>query len=144
MERELHADVALRPTLASFSFSDVEFAAYLLVRGGLKSPSDVKLSLPLNRKYFLHDLRDGDLSRRDLSFLLEIFEVSPPTLKNRNAKRPEFEEVCIPLKLSLSSIPLSSLSGLLLPDQRMANEVSEMLARGQACSPHILPTWWRR
>ena len=101
--------------------------------------ASIKLSLALNRKYCLHDLRGDGLSRRDLLFLLKIFEIFPPTSKNRNAKHPEFEEVCIPLQLTRLNLPLATLSGLLLPDQRMVNEISEMMARGQACSPPYTP-----
>ena len=136
---ELREEISLRPALKSFSDDDIHFAAYLLVRAGLGSISEIKLSLPLNRKYLLQDLRGEDLNHRDLLFLLKIFEVFPPTLKNRNIKHPEFEEVCIPLKLGRSVIPLAKLSGLLVPDQRMVNEISEMLARGQACSPSYVP-----
>ena len=84
-------------------------------------------------------MRDEDLNHRDLSFLLKVFGAFPPTLKNRNAKHPEFEEVCVALKLGRSAVPPSSLSGLLIPDQRMVNEVSEMLALGQSCSPAYVP-----
>ena len=136
---ELLSEVSLRPTLSAFSPADVKFTAYILVRGGLDSVAAIKLALPLNRKYLLQDLRDDDLSHRDLVFLLKIFETFPPTLKNRNTKHPEFEEVRIPLKLSKMSLPLSTLPGLLVPDQRMTNEISELLARGQACSPAYFP-----
>ena len=136
---ELLAEIALRPSFKPFSTEDVHFAAYILVRGGLDSVEAVKLALPLNRKFLLQDLREEDLSHRDLLFLLKIFETFPPTLKNRNTKHPEFEEVCIPLKLSRLSLPLKQLSGLFLPDQKMVNEISEMLARGQACSPSYVP-----
>ena len=139
LTEELIAEISLRPSLQAFSDADAHFTAYLLVRGGLTSISSIKLSLAINRKYFLQDLRDENLSHRDLLFLLKIFEVFPPTSKNRNVKHPEFEEVCIPLRLNKMNLPLVSLSGLLIPDQRMVNEISELLARGQATSPPYTP-----
>ena len=105
----------------------------------MHSIAQIKLSLPLNRKYLLQDLRDEDLCHRDLLFLLEVSETFPPTLKNRNLKHPEFEEVRIPLKLGRSVISLAKLPGLLVPDQHMVNAISEMLARGQSCSPPYTP-----
>ena len=139
LSEEILAEISLRPTLQSFSQSDANFTAYLLVRGGLSSIAAIKLSLALNRKYFLQDLRDENLSHRDLLLLLKIFETFPPTAKNRNAKHPEFEEVCIPLQLNRLKLSLTSISGLLLPDQRMVNAISELLAKGQATSPAYVP-----
>ena len=86
LTEELLTEVSLRPSLTSFSPEDVKFAAYILVRGGLDSVAAVKLALPLNRKFLLHDLRDDDLSQRDLLFLLKVFETSPPY-----AQKPEHE-----------------------------------------------------
>ena len=139
LSKELNGEISLRPSLQHFVSEDVHFTAYILARSGLDSVDDIKLSLPLNRKFLLQDLRDGDLPHRDLIFLLKVFETFQPTHKNRNTKHPEFEEVCIPLKLGRSSIPLASLPGLLLPDLRMVNEISEMIAKGQACSPAYTP-----
>ena len=91
---DLLEEISLRPVPKSFSNDDVQFAAYILVRAGLTSVTEIKLALPLNRKYLLRDLRDEDLSRVDLLFSLKVFETFPPTIKFRNAKHPEFEEIC--------------------------------------------------
>ena len=106
LRAELSSETSLRPTIKSFpdDDDDVRFAAYLLVRAGLDSIAQIKLSLPLNRKYLLQDLRGDDLCHRDLLFLLKVIGNFPPTLKNRDLKHPEFEEVCIPLKLGRSVI----------------------------------------
>ena len=54
------------PALKSFSTDDVSTAAYLSARAGLDSIAEIQSSLPLNRKYFLQDIHDEDLRRRDL------------------------------------------------------------------------------
>ena len=51
LANELSGEISLRPAIKSFSNDDVRLAAYLLVRAGLLSVAEVKLSLPLNRKY---------------------------------------------------------------------------------------------
>ena len=63
---------------------------------------------------------------------IRIFEALPQKLKNRNEKRPDFEEVCIQLKLKHAPMPPGQLNGLLAPDQMMADEVSELIAKGRA------------
>ena len=76
----MRAEIALRPLLPSFSGDEVGFAAYIFIRGGLRSTMDIKLSLPLNRKYFTHELRGGEFPRRALLMISDVSRTPPPTL----------------------------------------------------------------
>ena len=71
--------------------------------------------------------------------MMKVFGEFQPTSGNCNFNHPEFEEACIPLHLNRLNLPIAALSGLVLPDQRMANGISGLLAKGRSCSPAYTP-----
>ena len=67
-----------------------------------------------------------------MQLLLRILgHFHPQQLRNRtNAKDPSYEEVVIPTRLANFPVGFRGLTGLLKPNQDMANLVSLELARG--------------
>ena len=72
----LEAAISIRPNLDDFALDGAKFAAHLVVLGGISPDDSLRLSLQMNRKYRLMDLRDERYSKRDLLFSLILLEVS--------------------------------------------------------------------
>ena len=90
------------------------------------------------RTQFLADVRKEQRFTA-LYFIYEIFEVSPPPTGGRNLQNVEFADLGIPLSLSSYTASLLSVVSILQPSQEMVNEISEALAKAEACPPPHKP-----
>ena len=128
-----------REEFARFEDEDFELAAGYFAKFGFLTLEDIKKAKTKARDFFIEDLRAERLAINDIRLVLEIFELFPPAAKNRNAKNPEFEEICIPARMKSLALNFEQLRGRLRPDQQMANAISAELARALATTPTYTP-----
>ena len=117
-------------------------AAETLVRYRIVSLAVLRLTDRESRAMFVRDLREGE--RRtfpQMQLLLQLLgHFHPQQQRNRpNAKDPSYEEVVIPTRLANFSVDFRGLTGLLKPNQDMANMISLELARGRSKVPAYTP-----
>ena len=128
-----------RDEFSRFEDIDFETAAGYFAKFGFFSLDEIKKAKQKARDFFIEDLRAERLTINDIRLVLEIFELCPPAVKNRNTKNPEFEEICLPVRRKSLAVNLEQLSGWLRPDQLMVNAISAELAKALATSPAYTP-----
>ena len=128
-----------REEFGRFEDSEFELAAGYFAKYGFLSVEDIRKAKARSRDFFIEDLRAEHLAINDLRLVLEIFELFPPMQKNRSVENPEFEEICIPVRMKTLSLCFEQLGGILRPDQQMVNAVSIELAKALATNPAYTP-----
>merc|ERR1712112_688197 len=96
------------------------------------------------RRLLREDLRKYKCSALDLSLINDIFAHCENKKQRRNSPRgpkrePPYEEVSIPQKMERWDVDLSSLTGLLAPDQDKANVFSKEFYGSSKKEPPFTP-----
>ena len=131
-----------RDRFSTFSEVELRGAAETFARYRIAPLAALRKTDRESRSMFVRDLREGE--RRtfpQMQLILQLLgHFHPLHVRNRpNSKDPSFEEVVIPARLANFSVDFHGLTGLLKPNQDMANAISLELARGRAKVPSFTP-----
>ena len=131
--RQMMSSLGERIKFAHFDRKHFSSAAELFAQAGFSSRTAISNLVDETRRFLRGDLRKKyKCSALDISLINDIsahYENEKPRRNSpRDPKRePPYEEVSIPQKMERWDVDLSSFTGLLAPDQDMANDFSKAL-----------------
>ena len=147
LSRALRDDNKGRERFDCFSKDLFESVAVMFVSAGYDTLKSIKEMQELNRTFFLQGIRKGRKSQPnfpELRLLADLFETYGITSTPKCApENPRIEELTIPKEMKTWKLDLSSLSGLLAPDQEMVNfftlEMTKAKQKRPAYHPYVTP-----
>ena len=139
LSKEIRTETAGRPKFADFTYDEYYHCARLFVDSGYTSVDSIRQMQETARQYFLTDLRKGNKTRKPLKELRLVIDIFGLFVIQKDEEKPKYEEITIPEKLKAWSPSITSLRGILLPDQDACNYFSFELAKGRCKTPPIIP-----
>ena len=143
--RQMMGSLGKRSKFAHFDKRHFSSAAKLFVQAGFSSWTAISKLDDETRRFLREDLRKKHkCSALDLSLINDIFahyeNEKPRRTSSRDPKRePPYEEIVIPQKMERWAVDLSSLVGLLVPDQDMTNVFSKEFYEASKKEPPFTP-----
>ena len=138
LARDLRKTVKGRDRFDDFTRADFDQAATIFFESGYYRVETIKRMHEHARTYFIANLKKHkECSATGARLVLDLLAIFQTKMKN--ATDPRIEEIQIPREMTRWSPLLSSLTGVLVPDQEMVNHFTIELTRGENETPTYTP-----